>query len=213
MTQGTEMGEGARRFAGLLAMLAAAALVLQYALLLRAAPDGAGPATVRFFSYFTILSNLLVAVACTRVALGRAGGWLATPRALAAIALYIGITGIVYATILHALWQPQGAQWWADTALHYVVPVAYAGWWLWGVSHRRLQWRDLPWWLVFPMVYLGWALWRGSWAGEYPYPFLDVGAYGMPAVLRNAVLVTTGFVVFGALLVLVDRHWPRRTVD
>ena len=54
--------------AALVALLALSALVLQYVLILRLTRDNIGMAlgTVRFFSYFTILSNLAVAlVACT----------------------------------------------------------------------------------------------------------------------------------------------------
>lgn len=196
-----------------IALVAAAALLLQYALLLDAATDGIGSATVRFFSYFTILSNLLVACACGSVAMGRDGAFFARPAFLGAVALYIAITGIVYATILQSLWQPQGAQWWADTALHYIVPVAYVGWWLFGIPHGRLHWTDLAWWLSFPLLYLLWALWRGSWANEYPYPFIDAGALGMAGALRNAVLVTIGFVALGALLVACDRVPGRRRND
>ena len=49
----------ARRFA---ALVTVAALVLQYVLLVRSTLESIGPlpATVRFFSYFTILGNLLV---------------------------------------------------------------------------------------------------------------------------------------------------------
>jgi hypothetical protein len=199
---------GARRAAAGVAGTAAAALVLQYALLLRVAPDGALLATVRFFSYFTILGNLLVAAACAAVAGGRGPAWLVRPRALAGVALYIAIVGIVYVLVLRPLWQPQGAQWVADAALHYVVPVAYLGWWTWALPHRQLAWRDLAWWLPFPLAYLGWALWRGSWSGEYPYPFLDVAVLGTGAVVRNALAVTAGFLALGALLVVSDRHWP-----
>lgn len=201
--------KGARLTAGLVAGLACGALVLQYVLLLRAAPDGAALATIRFFSYFTILGNTLVALACTTVALGRDMAWMARPRALGAVALYIAIVGIVYFTVLRPLWQPQGAQWLADATLHYAVPLAYLAWWTWAVPHRCLSWADLAWWLPFPLAYLAWALWRGSWAGEYPYPFIDVAALGIGTVLRNALAVTAGFIAFGALLVWLDRHWPR----
>jgi len=51
-----------RGFAALVAAVATFALVLQYVLLIRATLGTVGPAfaTVRFFTYFTILSNLLV---------------------------------------------------------------------------------------------------------------------------------------------------------
>ena len=187
-----------------------ASFVLQYVLLVRLTLDTVGPgfATVRFLSYFTILSNLAVICATASAALDARGPlaayWL-TPRPLGAIALYIGVTGTVYVTVLRHLWQPTGAQWWADSGLHYATPALYLGWWLACVPHARLAWRDVPAWLVFPAVYLAWALFRGTWAHEYPYPFIDVAALGAAAVARNAAGVMALFVAFGALLVGLDR--------
>lgn len=205
---------GSRAFAALVVLLALAALGLQYGLLLRlsAAADGVGYATIRFFSYFTVLSNILVvlaagsAVAGGRVPLAR---FFARPRVLAGVALYIGVTGVVYVAILRHLWQPQGAQWWADTGLHYAVPLLYLGWWLSGPGHGALRWRDLPRWLVFPLLYLLWCLLRGAWMHEYPYPFIDVDAIGLSAALRNAAGVLLLFLAGGVLLIGADRLLAR----
>src|SRR5687768_3613277 len=133
MDAGTDLGPGGRRFAVVVALVSAASLLLQYVLLIRITLDTVGPvfATVRYFSYFTILANLLVtAIAVTAMfsSVGAAGRFLASPRVRGGVALYIGVTGIVYFTILRHLWQPQGAQWWADSGLHYATPVLYLSW-------------------------------------------------------------------------------------
>lgn len=205
----------ARVFAGVVAVVAIGALLLQYALLLELEADGvgAGLATVRFLSYFTILANGLVAFATVPVAIHatpRADAFFARPRVLAGIALYISVTGIVYTAILRHLWQPQGAQWWADSGLHYATPLLYVGWWLSGVRHGGLRPADVPRWLLFPGVYLLWCLLRGAWAHEYPYPFIDVDALGLPIVLRNAVGVLVLFVAAGIVLVAIDRMLAKR---
>ena len=198
-----------RPAAALVALLAASAVALQYALLLRLAADGFAFATLRFLSYFTILSNLAVVAACAAVALGGRSR-LAGPRALGAVALYIAVTGLVYVLVLRHLWQPQGLQWWADTGLHYATPVAYLAWWVLLAPHGRLRWRDLGAWLLFPLAFLGWTLLRGAWLSEYPYPFVDVGILGLGAVLRNAACICLVFVALGALLVASDRLLGRR---
>lgn len=202
------------RFSALLVCaVSLASFVLQYVLLVRLTLDTVGPAfaTVRFLSYFTILSNLAVICATASAALdahGRFAAFWLRPRALGAIALYIGVTGTVYVTVLRHLWQPTGAQWWADSGLHYATPALYLGWWLLCIPRGRLAWRDVPAWLVFPAVYLAWALFRGTWAHEYPYPFIDVAALGAAAVARNALVVMALFVAFAAALVLLDRVLP-----
>ena len=198
-----------RPAAALVALLAASAVVLQYVLLLRLATDGFAFATLRFLSYFTILSNLAVVAAC--VAAARGGrSWLAGPRALGAVALYIAVTGLVYVLVLRHMCQPQGWQWWADAGLHYATPLAYLAWWIALAPHGRLRWRDPGAWLLFPFAFLVWTLLRGAWLSEYPYPFIDVGTLGLAAVLRNAAGICVVFVTLGALLVALDRRLGRR---
>ncbi|HEY0862281.1 MAG TPA: hypothetical protein VGE19_15380, partial [Pseudoxanthomonas sp.] len=83
--------------AALVGLLSLAALVLQYVLILQLTRDNVGVVlgTVRFFSYFTILSNIAVMlVACTAAA-GRPGCF-AQARVRGAVALYIGVTGSIY---------------------------------------------------------------------------------------------------------------------
>ena len=191
-----------RTWAGLTAVVAVASLLLQYHLLLRIPGTGAAEATLRYLGYFTILSNIGVAVVCVALACGRRTG-LAAPVPRVAVALFIGITGLIYVIILRPLWHPQGAQWWADAGLHYAVPVMYLLGWLAG-PHGRLPRRGLAGVLAIPIVYLGWALLVGQLSGQYPYPFLDLGALGIGLVARNVLAVAVVFIVAGALLWWLD---------
>lgn len=195
-----------RRLAAVVALAALASLALQYVLLVVQTMDTVGPlfATIRYFSYFTILSNLLVLLVSAAAA-SQAGGFFARPPVQGGVALCIAVTMGIYFNVLRHLWQPQGAQWWADTGLHYAVPLLYLLWWLRCVPHGDLRWRDLPRWLLFPLAYLGWVLLRGAWVREYPYPFLDLGVHGAATVMRNACGVLGVFLVAGSLIVVVDR--------
>ncbi|WP_156383604.1 Pr6Pr family membrane protein [Pseudoxanthomonas sp. Root65] len=207
----TPLSSGPRAVAALVAALALSALVLQYVLILQLTRDNVGMAlgTVRFFSYFTILSNIAVALVAFTAAAGRTG-FLAQARVRGAVALYIGVTGSIYFFILRHLWQPQGAQWWADTGLHYAVPLAYWAWWLAFAPHGGLRWRHVAGWLLFPLAYVAWVFVRGAWLGEYPYPFIDVGQLGWSQVGLNALGVMAVFVVMGFVIVGVDRIFGRR---
>src|SRR5690606_14572001 len=109
--------------------------------------------TIRFLSYFTILSNLGVLLVAVQAWFAPHGVFMrASVRG--AVALYIGITGLVYAAILQSTWDPQGAWLWADLGLHYLVPALYLGWWLASPGHGRLGWRHAVAWLAFPLAYL-----------------------------------------------------------
>jgi hypothetical protein len=207
-----DIGTSGRVAAALIALLAAAALALQYVLLLEAnrGTFDPGVSTLRFVSYFTILANTLVALATAMAASGR-GGFFARPGVRAGIGLYIAVTGLVYLLVLRQLWQPQGAQWWADAGLHYATPLLYLGWWALATPHGALSWRQLPRWLLFPLAYLAWIVFRQRAIEPWsPYPFLDLREHGQAALLANIGMVLTLLVVLGGLLLVVDRLLGRR---
>lgn len=206
-----EIGRTGRVVAALIAALALGSLLLQYVLMLELVRTSIGPwmGTLRYFSYFTILSNVGVLLVAVHAALA-SPGFFASARGRGALALYIGVTGAIYFLVLRHLWQPQGAQWWADTGLHYAAPLLYWAWWLGFVPHGGLRRGDALRWLAFPLAYLVWALLRGEWVHEYPYPFIDVGQLGWAKVARNALGMLAVFVAGGALIVWLDGNFRRR---
>jgi len=193
-------------FAVVVAAVAWPALMLQYWLILWSGPIGY--ATVRYFSFFTILSNLLVAMVAASAATG--GNWAPLrfwrkPRVRGLAALCIAVTCLIYATILAGQWHPQGPQLIADRAVHYVVPFLYLFWWAVLLPHGTLVWRDALRWLLFPLAFLAWTLLRGAVVHEYPYPFVDVTNLGYGTVMINSLMVGVLFVVLGLVLVGIDR--------
>ncbi|TGR52064.1 hypothetical protein EN794_017565 [Mesorhizobium sp. M00.F.Ca.ET.151.01.1.1] len=196
-----------RTWAALTALIAAASLLLQYLLLVRGAGAGAGIGTVtlRFFGYFTILSNLAVCVGCVRLV--RAGVLGTTVAAV--LALCIGVTACVYVLALQGLWQPSGLQWWVDAGLHYAAPALYLLGWCWLLPHGALRWRALGTVLWVPLIYLGWAMWVAVVTGQAPYPFLELQRLGLAAFLLNVLRVAGVFVTGWTLLWGLDR-WRRR---
>ncbi len=215
------MPKTARWSSAIVAAVAWSALLLQYVLLIGSTLDTIGPwfATLQFFSFFTILSNLLVALtaSCALMpscalaeARSRIGLFFSSATVRGGVALNIGVTGLIYFFLLSSTWAPSGLQWLVDKQLHYVVPLLYLTWWLTCVEHRRLRWSDPLRWLLFPAVYLVWTLLRGAWLNEYPYPFVDVGAIGYPGMLRNSAGVGVLFALLGLAIVAVDRALPPR---
>jgi hypothetical protein len=168
--------------------------------------------TLRFFEYFTILTNLLVAVSLTiallapRTALGR---FFSRTSVKTAIAVYISVVGIVYNIILQGLNEFTGAALAADTLTHDVVPVFYAFYWLLFVPKGGLPWSSPVAWTIYPLLYLAYALIRGSSTGRYPYPFLDVGSLGLSAVLINSMVLTAVFFALGEAFVGANKMIAR----
>jgi hypothetical protein len=203
-----------RIYAGVGALLGWFALALQLYLMLvqSPAPERLG-AVITFFSFFTILTNILTASVFTAVAFQPEDGWgkwLCRPSVQAATAVYIAIVGMVYQLLLRQLWNPQGAQWVADVLLHSIVPVGYVMYWLLFAPRAGLSWKDSVTWLIYPGVYLVYTLARGAVSGLYPYPFVDVNVLGYGGVLARAGLLLLVFLGMGLLVVAVGRRMPTR---
>ena len=204
----------ARLYRALFACVGWFAVALQYGVTLADNP-GQSPAelSLNFFSYFTILSNILVALALTAPVVApnsRAGRWLAGEAVRAALAMYIVVVGVVYHVLLAPTWNPQGLALLGNTLLHYVMPAAFVLDWLLFAPKGRLKWGDPARWLIFPLVYGGWTLIHGALSGWWPYPFVDVGALGLARVLVNFVGLLIFFLIVGLTIVTLDRTFGRR---
>jgi hypothetical protein len=156
--------------------------------------------------FFTIISNLAVAVVMTKIALGGR----VSPFVLGGLTLAILLVGIVYLILLRGLHPLSGAALIANQLLHYVSPVAMAAYWLLCVPHGRLRWTAPLLWMLFPFIYFVYAIARGEIDGRYPYPFLDVGKIGLGQTIINGVAIAAGFIPFGLAVAWLDRRLGRR---
>lgn len=198
--------------AALLAALCWFALILQFRLTFGALLElGMSPAdaVLRYFGYFTILTNLVVAVVTTCFALDRGPAVLRRPSALSATAVYIVIVGAIYSLLLRQIWDPQGWQKLADVLLHDAVPVLYSLFWLTCVPKTRLRWREAVRWLLYPLAYLIFMLIRGAQTGFYPYLFVDPAELGYPRMSVHAFFVTLAFLFVGLVVIAIDRALAR----
>ena len=199
------------------ALTAWVALALQLYILIDNTPDnGMTPlqAVGRFFIFFTVLSNLLVAISLTIELAGRttvAGQFFSRPSTSAAIAFYIVMVGLVYNVILRNVWNPTGLQKLVDELLHVVIPLLYAIYWIVFVRKGTLRWNHLLYWLIYPATYLFYALVRGAIEGFYPYPFMNVTELGYGQVLVNCAGLLIVFSIIGFLFVVIDRMIDRQT--
>src|SRR3546814_6947671 len=101
---------------------------------------------VRFFSYYTILTNLLVACCFTALVCKRVEAkprFFANPQVLAATAVYITIVGAVYNIILRHLRAPEGLQLVVDGLLNSVNPLFYLVFWMVFIPKAGLTWKHV----------------------------------------------------------------------
>ena len=168
---------------------------------------------VSFFSYFTVLTNTLVATVLTCAVTPResaARRWFLQPWVSSGVTVSIVVVGLAYSLLLRHLWHPEGWQFIADELLHDVMPLVFLGYWWFCVPKGTLRLWHLPVWLIYPLVYFAYALLRGDLLGAYAYPFIDVAVLGYPQVFINAGGILAGFVGIGLAVIGLD-HWRSRT--
>jgi hypothetical protein len=170
---------------------------------------------VFYFSFFTILTNLLIALVTTcslSTSRSRLCNFWASVEVASATAVYITVVFAVYWLLLRQFWRPTGVQKIADILLHGVVPVMYVGYWVLYVRGYRLRWKSALWWLTFPLGYLFCILIRGALIAHYPYPFLDVVTLGYPRALANAFGICGAIFLLSLLLVSFTR-WSAKSAS
>jgi hypothetical protein len=168
--------------------------------------------SVRYFSFFTILTNLLAAAAMLLPVWApatRAGAFLDRPAVRTAIAGYIIVVGVVYYALLRNVGNAQGWELFLNQILHYVLPPMFALDWLIFVPKRSLPWRTGIDCLAFPAVYAAWTLTHGAVTGWYPYPFLDVTDLGYAQTLVNLAGLVLAFLALELALVAIGRALAR----
>lgn len=157
--------------------------------------------------YFTVITNLFVAIAFTLLTLrGRNG---VGPRALAFVAINIALVGVVYALLLHGTAELTAGDAVANVLLHMVTPVVVFVFWLFCVRRGTLGPRDPLIWALYPVLYLVYALVRGTAQGRFAYPFIDYVEEGVPQVAITVVIITLAYLVAGWLMVVLDRRLAR----
>lgn len=190
-------------------------LALQYWLLAFPAhpADEIGIWTLNYFSYFTILTNLLVALILTLPVIApdsAAGRWTLQPSVRARATLYLVVVGLGYHLLLSAGSTLQGVAAFGNFIVHYIMPVAALLDWLLFAPRGGLRWTD-PWrWLRYPLAYFAWTVVHGYAAGWWPYWFLNLPQLGLARSALAVAALLTALLIAGFAFVAIDRSLGRR---
>ena len=110
---------------------------------------------IRFFSYFTILTNTLVAIYFSCIVFVKNKNKLINkPGVLTAITIYIVMVGLVYQIALRQVWQPYGLQMVVDELLHSVIPILVIIFWSMYESVKPVNYSQVLKWSIYPLLYL-----------------------------------------------------------
>jgi hypothetical protein len=168
-----------------------------------------GVRLLRFASYFTIQSNLLVLMSTLPLTRNPQHDGATWRVGRLDSLLGISVTGLVFGLVLSATYHPQGLGWWTNLGLHSVSPtLTVLGFMILG-PRDRLPWRVVGRALLWPAGWILWTLLHGAVTGFYPYAFLDVAALGYGRALLSMGVVV--LLAFGLLLLFrsLDR-WMLR---
>ncbi len=181
------------------ALLAWTVLVLQYIIMLQSGEFGGwGVTTLTYLGYFTILTNILVALAFSVPFFkdtGRLKTFFQRQSVRAAIALYILVVCLVYYGVLAQIHETEGLSTVLNLGLHLILPGLYLVDWVVFAKKGAMSFKHLPMWTLYPIVYGLFVIIRGHLTGFYPYPFLNIDEIG----LGRVTLIMFGFVCIYAL--------------
>lgn len=196
----------------LISLSATFAVIVQFFLMLENRTEGLMETIIRFFSFFTILTNSLVAIYFSRVCIKslKSHSFEANIKSLSAITGYIVVVGLVYQVALRHIWTPTGMQMLVDELLHSAVPLLVLIYWLFHSNKRDLNWNALPSFLIYPLVYLAFILLRGHFSDFYPYPFIDVNVIGWQQAGINILVLVGVFILLFASMIASAKFFSRK---
>lgn len=175
-----------------------------------------------FFVYFTNLSNYLciAVVLCELVQTAHRrddGPVTFAPQLNFVSVIAILLTFFVFNLLLAGQPDRDPAQNFQVTSLlfHVALPLLFTFDWLLCYEHRRVRWTYPFAATIFPLCYVGFVYIR-AWLCHfdpstpllYPYFFLDAAQLGVGGVLRWIGVLLVAFIIFGYLMVGLDRVLP-----
>jgi len=160
-------------------------------------------------SFFTVLSNILCAIALTVILLFKnssVGQFFEKSSTKAAITVYIVIVGIIYNLALRGLAVPSGWHSGANELLHVINPLLVLVYWIFFANKSNLEYKNAFTWLLYPLLYIIMIIVRGIMINKYPYPFINVVELGYPKALLNTLIILIVFYLVSVLFIFAGKR-------
>jgi hypothetical protein len=169
---------------------------------------GSLPRVIDNLSYFTIWSNILVAITTTMIYrnMNRTSQGLKVMR-LSSL-MMISVTMLVYILILAPDANPQSWNIYTDLLLHYITPPVTILVWLFFGPRKWISWKIIFSSLLVPIIYILYTFARGAVIGKYPYGFINVVELGyVGAIVGTGVVLVLGLFIF-LIYFIIDKLIP-----
>ena len=169
---------------------------------------GSIPRVIDNLSYFTIWSNILVAITTTMIYrnMNRSSQRLKVLR-LSSL-MMITVTMLVYILILAPDANPQSWNVYTNLLLHYITPPVTILVWLFFGPRKWISWKIIFNALLIPITYILYTFARGAVFGKYPYGFINVVELGyVGAIIGTGVVLVLGLLIF-LIYFIIDKLIP-----
>ncbi|HMS22569.1 MAG TPA: Pr6Pr family membrane protein [Candidatus Levybacteria bacterium] len=161
-----------------------------------------------YFSYFTVLSNILITFVF--LVFGIVGMRKALKIGIVKLlygpaVLYMSITGVVFWTILHGGADHAQLLPWVNIVLHGITPIAaFLGWVLFS-QRAMVSYSNAYKWLSFPLLFVAYTLLRGFVINWYPYAILNpTKAGGYIGIFGYVFEIVIGAYIMGLILIVIN---------
>jgi hypothetical protein len=188
------------------------AVITQFVLMIEQKTASTLETLIRFFSFFTILTNIIVAIYFSLILFYKNENLrsITRPGILTAMTIYIFMVGSVYQVALRHVWNPEGIQLIVDELLHSIIPALVIIFWTLYENKQAVKYSQIPKWAIYPISYLLYILIRGSFSNFYPYPFVNVNEIGLTKALINSAILLLIFLFFATMFVFIGRFFSKK---
>ena len=158
-------------------------------------------------SFLTIWTNILAGLYFFILVFfekSKAAVFIRKPIIEKGILVYILFIGIAFHLLLSATYHPVGMAKVLNIFLHYLNPVYFLAYALFYTKPGGIRHSQSPYWMIYPLVFGVYTFIRGEITDFYPYPFVNADILGYFAAIKNMLGVTTGFFLFGNILIFMD---------
>lgn len=159
-----------------------------------------------YYSFFTVLSNLMLAISCLFLTFKPNCNRYSFNVIRLNGLIGVIITAIIYNSILRGIHQPPNSLLrFTNESLHVVIPLlGILSWLIWG-PFRRINAKVVIGSILSMIAYAIYIFVRGYFTHQYPYPFINIEKIGYIKALYNVSKVLLLFWGLTFLLWCIDR--------
>jgi hypothetical protein len=161
--------------------------------------EGAPGRVFDLLSYFTIWSQIVVAITFYALYKNQNRKDRFTTLLLPTAIMMITITGIMFYALIYPVSPPEGANIYPSFVSHAVVPVISVLVWIVYGPRGFMKVKAIPSLFIISIIWVGLTLVRGVVSTQYPYGVLDVTEIGYMWFFITVVAI----IIFGVVLALI----------